>query len=140
MLHKILNIGINNIIVLQKGSISRPNDLDWLVKTLPKRLSDTSGCLYMIGNPRGYGKSALVKEMAYKRDKICKDMKHPSGPTLFTDFAGVKDSNNAEKKLLETIRPLFIPVIEFKNEHGNLCFAIQRDLLLFYLKMSCHIN
>ena len=44
----------------------------------------------MIGNPRGYGKSALLMEMAYKRDEIYKRNEKPSGPVLFTDFEGVK--------------------------------------------------
>ncbi len=86
---------------MQKFYISRPNDLEWLVKMLPKRLCDTSDCLYMICNPRGYGKSALVKEMAYKRDEICKELKIPSGPVLFTDVFAV--GNVAGAKSLEVI-------------------------------------
>jgi len=49
--------------------IKREADLEWLAKVLPKRLRYTSDRIYMIGNPRGYGKSALVMEMAYMRDE-----------------------------------------------------------------------
>ena len=105
--------------MLQEFCISRPNDLEWLIKVLPQRLNDTDDCLYMLGNPRGYGKSALVKEMAYKRDEICRSNKVPSGPVLFTDFTGVKDATGAKRKLLETIRPLFMPLINSSNEEGN---------------------
>ena len=109
--------------MLQEFCISRPNDLEWLIKVLPKRLKDTYDCLYMIGNPRGYGKSALVKEMAYKRDEICRSKKVPSGPVLFTDFTGVEDATGAERKLLETIRPLFLSLRKSSNEEGNLIFV-----------------
>ena len=76
---------------------------------LPKRLSDTSNRIYLLGNPRGYGKSSLVAEMAYKRDIICGKEKIPSGPVLFTDFRGVKHADDAEDRIMATIQPLFLP-------------------------------
>ena len=62
----------------------------------------------MIGNPRGYGKSALMMEIAYRRDEISQRNKTPSGPVLFTDFRGVKSATDAEDRVMQTIRPLFI--------------------------------
>lgn len=76
---------------------------------LPKQLIDTLYCIYLIGNPRGYGKSALVAEMAYKRDLICGKNGFPPGPVLFTNFRGVKTADEAEKTILATIQPLFLP-------------------------------
>ena len=72
-------------------------------------MSDTSNRIYLIGNPRGYGKSALVAEMAYKRDIICGQNDLPSGPVLFTDFRGVKHADGAEERIMSTIQPLFFP-------------------------------
>jgi len=63
----------------------------------------------MLGNPRGYGKSALVVEFAHKRDLICDKKGFPSGPVLFTDFRGVKSAEDAEDRILATIQPLFFP-------------------------------
>ena len=101
--------------------IKREADLEWLAKVLPKRLRDTSDRIYMIGNPRGYGKSALVMEMAYMRDEICGRKKIPSGPVLFTDFRGVKSASDAEARVMETIRPLFLPSFSpLFDERGNL--------------------
>ena len=80
---------------------------------LPKRLSDTCDRIYLIGNPRGYGKSALVAEMAYRRKELCERKNLPSGPVLFTDFKGAKSAFDAEKKVLETIRPLFLTLFSF---------------------------
>ena len=77
----------------------------------------------MIGNPRGYGKSALVMEMAYKRDEICKRKNITSGPVLFTDFRGIKSAADAEDRVLKTIQPLFFTQLSFlyqNNERGNL--------------------
>ena len=62
----------------------------------------------MIGNPRGYGKSALVKEFAYKRDEISRNYNIPSGPVLFTDFSSVRCATDAQEKISKTIRPLFL--------------------------------
>jgi hypothetical protein len=76
---------------------------------IPKRLSDTSNRIYLVGNPRGYGKSALVAEMAYKRDIICGQNDLPSGPVLFTDFRGVESADEAKEKIMSTIQPLFLP-------------------------------
>ena len=67
----------------------------------------------MIGNPRGYGKSALIAEMAYRRNKICEKMKIPSGPVLFTDFEGIANSSDAKTRILETIQPLFFTLFSF---------------------------
>ena len=90
----------------------------------------------MIGNPRGYGKSALVKEMAFKRDEICKKMKIPSGPVLFTDFRGVKNSSDAKKRILETIQPLFFEFFSFLryNYKGGIVF------LLFFISLTSGYN
>ena len=75
----------------------------------------------MIGNPRGYGKSSLVKEFLYRRDKICKEKDQTSGPVLFTDFSQVQSVVDAEEKILETIRPLFISYgFESTRDHGIL--------------------
>ena len=62
----------------------------------------------MIGNPIGYGKSALMMEIAYRRDEISQRNKTTSGPALFTDFLGVESATDAEDKVMQTIRPLFI--------------------------------
>ena len=124
-------------------TISRPNDLEWLIKVLPQKLSDTDDCLYMFGNRRGYGKSALVKEMAYKRDEICRRNKVPSGPVLFTDFTGVKDATGAERKILETIRPLFISSVNLSSVEGSLCsisffIDVSRDFLFLLFHIFCY--
>ena len=75
----------------------------------------------MIGNPGGYGKSSLVQEFLYRRDKICKQKDLTSGPVLFTDFSQVQSVVDAEEKLLETIRPLFISYgFESTRDHGIL--------------------
>jgi hypothetical protein len=54
-------------------------------------------------------KSALVAEMAYKRDVICDQNGFPSGPVLFTDFRGVESADEAKERILATIQPLFLP-------------------------------
>jgi hypothetical protein len=87
----------------------------------------------MIGNPRGYGKSALMMEMAYKRDKICKRNSVPSGPVLFTDFRGVKSVSEAEDKVLQTIQPLFFtlfPIFRANKGRGSTSAAFTVLLLL----------
>ena len=98
---------------------------------LPKRLSDTSDRIYLIGNPRGYGKSSLVAEMAFRRTEFSKTKEMPSGPVLFTDFNGVKSASDAEMKVLETIRPLFFTLfssIPKDGKEGNL----SKFFLLFF--------
>ena len=98
---------------------------------LPKRLSDTSDRIYLIGNPRGYGKSALMAEMAFRRNELSKRKEMPSGPVLFTDFNGVKSASDAEMKVLETIRPLFFTLfssIPKDGKEGNL----SKFFLLFF--------
>ena len=77
----------------------------------------------MFGNPKGYGKSALMMEMAYRRDEICEKMKIPSGPVLFTDFQGVQSASDAKKRILETIKPLFFtwfPSVQLNYQGGIL--------------------
>ncbi len=92
---------------------------------LPNRLDDTFDHIEMISNPRGYGKSALVREMAYKRDEICTRLKVPSGPVLFTDFLGVKSPSDAENKIMETLRPLFLPSFSpLSEERGSCAFIV----------------
>ena len=73
----------------------------------------------MIGNPGGYGKSSLLQEFLYKREKISKAKDIMSGPVLFTDFIAVKNVTDAEAKLLETIQPLFFSFgFETTQDHG----------------------
>jgi hypothetical protein len=99
----------------------------------------------MIGNPRGYGKSALIMELAYKRDEICKRNEIPSGPVLFTDFGGVKNASEAEERVLETIRPLFFTHLSFifkNNQKGSalqLCLCFSTDMY-FFLQRNYRIN
>ena len=85
-------------IIIKESYIARDDDFLWLTMRLPKQLSDTSDRIYLLGNPRGYGKSALVAEMAYKRDVTCGKNGFPSGPVLSTDFRGVKTADDAEDK------------------------------------------
>jgi len=76
----------------------------------------------MIGNPRGYGKSALVAEMAYRRNEFSERNKIPSGPVLFTDLKGAESPTDAKMKVLETIRPLFFTLfssIPKDDKEGN---------------------
>ena len=88
----------------------------------------------MIGNPRGYGKSALMMEVAYKRDKLCGRKKVPSGPVLFTDFRGVKSASHAEDRVMETIRPLFIPTFfPLHDERGSLAFVVHNSIVMTHL-------
>jgi hypothetical protein len=77
----------------------------------------------MFGNPRGYGKSALMMEIAHRRDEISQRNKIPSGPVLFTDFLGVKSATDAEDKVMQTIRPLFIQsFFQLHDDRGSLAF------------------
>jgi hypothetical protein len=85
----------------------------------------------MIGNPRGYGKSALMMEMAYKRDEICKRNNIPSGPVLFTDFRGVQSASDAENRVLETIQPLFFTLFSFINKSNSNKRGSTSDAYLF---------
>jgi hypothetical protein len=91
----------------------------------------------MIINPRGYGKSALMMEMAYKRDEICKRNDIPSGPVLFTDFEGIKSASDAEKRMLEKIQPLFFNMFSFlykNSERGSTSAAfLIFSILIAYL-------
>ena len=92
----------------------------------------------MIGNPRGYGKSALVAEMAFRRKEFSKRKEMPSGPVLFTDFNGAKSASDAEMKVLETIRPLFFTLfssIPKDGKEGNL----SKFFLLFFSLSWCLI-
>ena len=101
---------------------------------MPKRLSDTSDRIYMIGNPRGYGKSALMMEVAYKRDKICGRKKVPSGPVLFTGFRGIESASDAKSRIMETIRPLFIPTFfPLHDERGSLAFVVHNSIVMTHL-------
>ena len=111
---------------------------------LPKRLNTTHDRLYMIGNPRGFGKSSLVAEFAYRRDDICAknaNGPYPSGPVLFTDFKGVKSADEAEEKIIATINPLFFRLIflenKFRNKTGMLIpvyiiFILTRKIICFH--------
>ena len=86
----------------------------------------------MIGNPRGYGKSALIAEMAYTRDTVCAKKGYPSGPVLFTDFLGVKTADDAEDRILATIQPLFLPQFaQLFDGRGtnNYCILISSSVL-----------
>ena len=77
----------------------------------------------MIGNPRGYGKSALMMEIAYRRDEISQRNKTPSGPVLFTDFRGVESAADAKDRVMQTICPLFIQsFFQLHDDRGSLAF------------------
>jgi len=70
--------------------------LKLLVNALPKTVDPESWII--VGNPRGYGKSSLVKEYG----------SHYQGPVLFTDFTEVTDDPMIVRTLLHsTIAPLF---------------------------------
>jgi len=76
--------------------------------------------MFILGNPRGYGKSALVAEFAHTRDVVCNKKGFPSGPVLFTDFKGIKSSDDAEKRILATIQPLFFrPLFQLFGRRGR---------------------
>ena len=100
---------------------------------LPKRLSDTCDRIYLIGNPSGYGKSALVAEMAFRRKEFSKRKEMPSGPVLFTDFEGTKSASDAEMKVLETIRPLFFTLFSSIPKDGKEGILFKFFLLFFTL-------
>ena len=110
---------------------------------LPKLLSGTSDRIYLLGNPRGYGKSALVAEMAYKRDVTCGKNGFPSGPVLFTDFRGVKTADDAEDKIMSTIQPLFLPsFFQLFDGRGTPCVISSSHMITeknIYLLSSTYI-
>jgi hypothetical protein len=86
----------------------------------------------LIVNPRGYGKSALVAELAYKRNAICEKNHFPSGPVLFTDFRGVKTADDAEDRILATIKPLFLPSFsQYYEQRGKKMFSFNTVFIVF---------
>ena len=62
----------------------------------------------MISNSTGQGKSSLVQEYLNGREKFSNEMNMMSGPVLFTDFSAVQNVTEAEAKVSETIRSLFL--------------------------------
>jgi len=88
----------------QESYIKRDADIARIFKEMTVELR--SGW-FMIGNPRGYGKSSLVKEMAHTRDELSKRFEVPSGPVLLTDFRDVESPSDARRRVMETIQPLF---------------------------------
>ena len=100
--------------------MARENDIQWVTKYLPS--SVRSGSWYMIENPLGYGKSALMSEWAFKRTEVSKMCSPalPSGPVLFTDFRNAASVRNAEQKIMKTVEPLFIPTIFSKWSGGGI--------------------
>ena len=61
--------------------------------------------------------------MAYIRDEICGRKKIQSGSVLFTDFRGVKSAFDAEARVTETIRPLFLSSFsQLFDEQGSLAW------------------
>ena len=93
----------------------------------------------MIGNPRGYGKSALMMEIAHRRDEISQRNKIPSGPVLFTDFRGVESAAEAKDRVMQTIRPLFIQsFFHLHDDRGSLAFIFHLySFLIFFCNDTC---
>ena len=82
----------------------------------------------MVGNPRGYGKSSLMKEFGSQ---------YHNGPVLFTDFSEVEKPKDVHSLLHQTIAPLFCDPYLFAVYAGELLyltlFMIQNALTLITL-------
>ena len=96
--------------------IKRDNDLVWITKNLPSDVTPGKWCL--IGNPPGQGKSSLIREWAYRRSETSNTGIPPlsSGPVLLTDFSNAQNLQHAEKKIMNTINPLFFPTFSRDSE------------------------
>lgn len=78
------------------------------MNALPKNVDPESWV--MVGNPRGYGKSSLMREFGSLHQ----------GPVLFTDFAELEDPTFVDTLLQATIDPLFFDMYPLTIGAGKL--------------------
>jgi len=67
----------------------------------------------MVGNPRGYGKSTLMKEFGSQ---------YSNGPVLYTNFSNITKPKDVQTMLNQTISPLFCDPYLFTVYAGELLY------------------